>query len=66
MQLAAAQQYCLVTAGYGPLYAWVWRHMRRMHTVPEGHNIIITPGNNQTIEAHTKIHPACMHGHPFV
>ena len=50
MQLAAAQQYCLVTAGYAPLHAWVKRHMARMHTVPHGHDIIMTSGNNQTIE----------------
>ena len=50
MQLAAAQQYCLVTAGYAPLHAWVKRHMARMHTVPAGHDIIMTSGNNQTIE----------------
>jgi hypothetical protein len=59
MQLAAAQQYCLVTAGYGPLHAWVRRHMQRMHAVPEGHDIIITPGNNQTIEARPA--PPCLH-----
>ena len=49
-QLAAAQQYCMVTAGYGPLHAWARAHTWRLHAPPGDHDLIITPGNNQTIE----------------
>ena len=50
MQLAAAQQYCLTTAGYAPLHEWAKRHTWEMHSPPGEHDLIITPGNNQTIE----------------
>ena len=50
MQLAAAQQYCLTTAGYAPLHEWAKRHTWQMHSPPGEHDLIITPGNNQTIE----------------
>ncbi|CAL8471435.1 g10977 [Coccomyxa elongata] len=50
-KLAIAQQYCLVTAGYPPLHSWAKAHMLRMHAPPVGlHDLIITNGNNQTIE----------------
>ena len=51
MQLAAAQQYCLSTAGYAPLHQWAKKHTWQMHAPPGDHDLIITPGNNQTIEA---------------
>ena len=50
VQLAAAQQYCLTTAGYAPLHEWAKRHTWQMHSPPGEHDLIITPGNNQTIE----------------
>ena len=51
MQLAAAQQYSFTLKGYGPLYEWVKAHAWRMHAPPGGHDVMITNGNNQTIEA---------------
>ncbi len=50
-QLAAAQQYSLVTSGYPPLHRWAKSHMLSMHSPPAGvHDLIMTNGNNQTIE----------------
>ena len=51
VQLAAAQQYCLNTSGYAPLHQWAKKHTWQMHAPPGNHDLIITPGNNQTIEA---------------
>ena len=50
VQLAAAQQYCLNTSGYAPLHQWAKKHTWQMHAPPGDHDLIITPGNNQTIE----------------
>ena len=50
MQLAAAQQYSFTLKGYAPLYDWVKAHAWRMHAPPGGHDVMITNGNNQTIE----------------
>lgn len=54
-QLAAAQQYCLTTAGYAPLHEWAKRHTWQMHSPPGEHDLIITPGNNQTIEVRASV-----------
>ena len=51
MQLAAAQQYSFTLKGYAPLYDWAKAHAWRMHAPPGGHDVMITNGNNQTIEA---------------
>ena len=58
LQLAAAQQYCLNTSGYAPLHQWAKKHTWQMHAPPGDHDLIITPGNNQTIEAR----PQCLSG----
>ena len=50
VQLAAAQQYSFTLKGYAPLYDWVKAHAWRMHAPPGDHDIMITNGNNQTIE----------------
>ena len=51
--MAAAQQYSFTLKGYAPLYDWVKAHAWRMHAPPGGHDVMITNGNNQTIEART-------------
>ncbi len=61
MQLAAAQQYCLTTAGYAPLHEWAKRHTWEMHSPPGEHDLIITPGNNQTIEVRASLLAQRMH-----
>ena len=43
--------------GYAPLYEWVKAHAWRMHAPPGNHDVMITNGNNQTIEAR----PAVFH-----
>lgn len=50
-QVAAAQQYSFMMKGYGPLYDWVKAHTWRMHSPPGGHDVMVTNGSNQTIEA---------------
>ena len=51
VQLAAAQQYAMFTSGYPPLHRWAKAHMLSMHAPPAGlHDMIMTNGNNQTIE----------------
>jgi DNA-binding transcriptional MocR family regulator len=51
VQLAAAQQYSMFTSGYPPLHRWAKAHMLSMHAPPAGvHDMIMTNGNNQTIE----------------
>jgi len=50
VQMAAAQQYSFTLKGYGPLHDWVRAHTWRMHAPPGDHDVMVTNGNNQTID----------------
>jgi len=58
VQMAAAQQYSFTLKGYGPLHDWVRAHTWRMHAPPGDHDVMVTNGNNQTIDVRPLPHRA--------
>ena len=46
----AAQQYSVALKGYPPLQAWAAAHVAALHAPPAGQEVMVTNGNNQTIE----------------